>query len=278
MKKILMILFAAFTLVACDKEDNQYSDSRPNAFAQIEISNLPQSVANHVSLSYPSATIVRAGKNTTVGYELLISFGWKLFYNIDGNFAFKKYNDDDDSGYTPVLISSLPASIQNYVTANYPSAQIVWAEKDDDGFDVYLSNGYELEFTLGGVFISAELEDIPVNPTELPVAILSYIQQNYPAASITKVELSGNVYEVYLNNGIELYFNQNGEFLGFQMDDLIISINELPQAILDYVAVNYPNQTIVKAEIDDNRYEVELNNEIELYFDLNGNFLFADFD
>ena len=57
-----------------------------------------------------------------------------------------------------------------------------------------------------------------IDPASLPQTILDYITNNYPNASITKAEIKGNGnYEVSLNNGIELSFDQNGNFLS--MDD-----------------------------------------------------------
>ena len=47
----------------------------------------------------------------------------------------------------------------------------------------------------------------------------------------------------------------------------------LPASIRNYIAANYPNATIIEAEQYSNRYEVELNNGVELYFDLNGNLI-----
>jgi hypothetical protein len=276
MKNFFLMLFLGFFMMSCDKDDNLNPSPNSKFFSPIATSELPTRVTAHINQSYPSAQILAAGSNASIGYEVIISYGWNLYYNTTGAFMYKK--DDDDDDYIPVAVGSLPSSIITYVNANYPGDRIVWAERDDDEYDVYLNSGWELTFTLSGIFIEAEREDIPVNPADLPANILSYIQQNYPNASIVKAELDDNIYEVYLNNGIELYFSINGTFLGLDVEDQIIPINNLPQAILDYVATNYPNQSIVKAEIDDNMYEVELNNDVELYFDLAGNFLFAEFD
>ena len=61
-------------------------------------------------------------------------------------------------------------------------------------------------------------------------------------------------------------------------DDFYLNTTDLPQAILDYIQTNYPNIGIDEVELDDGMYEVELVNELELYFDLNGNFLFVEYD
>ena len=52
---------------------------------------------------------------------------------------------------------------------------------------------------------------------------------------------------------------------------------DLPQVILDYIISNYPDETIIEAEIDsDGNYEVSLSNGYELYFDKDGNFIRLD--
>jgi hypothetical protein len=275
MKKILLASLVALGLTACDKSEQVPSNVQRLSFNPISVADLPARITNHVATSYPNATVLAAAQNPSFGYEVWINTGWELYYNTNGEFVFKTDGDDDD---VPVAIGSLPAGIAQYVAANYPSATILWAEWDDDEFEVYLDNGIELYFDRNGNFRGADRDDVPVDPANLPASIRDYITQNYPGASIVRAERDESKYEVYLDNGFELYFDLNGNFIGFEVDERPIPIANLPQAILDYVATNYPNQTIVAAEIDDNYYEVTLNNGTELYFDLNGNFLFADFD
>lgn len=49
--------------------------------------------------------------------------------------------------------------------------------------------------------------------------------------------------------------------------------NEVLNLITAYVTANYPGQSINEMEREGNAIEVELSNGLELYFDLNGNFL-----
>jgi hypothetical protein len=48
------------------------------------------------------------------------------------------------------------------------------------------------------------------------------------------------------------------------------------QKIMDYIRSNYPDLTVVEVEIESQKIEIELSNNIELIFDLNGNFLRLD--
>ena len=45
-------------------------------------------------------------------------------------------------------------------------------------------------------------------------SIQSYISTNFPDISIDEIELEGTVIEVELANGVELYFDLDGNFLG----------------------------------------------------------------
>ena len=55
-------------------------------------------------------------------------------------------------------------------------------------------------------------------------------------------------------------------------DGVEVDPSDLPESIHSYIEANYPDASIVKAEKYSNKYEVKLDNDIELYFDLEGNF------
>jgi hypothetical protein len=81
-------------------------------------------------------------------------------------------------------------------------------------------------------------------------------------------------------------YRRQGNFLGteadFDCDDDDIDPSSLPSAVQTYLSTNYPNATIHEAErkteCGQEIYEVELSNGLELYFDLQGNFLGTDDD
>jgi len=45
---------------------------------------------------------------------------------------------------------------------------------------------------------------------------------------------------------------------------------------MKYINDNYPNDTVTEVEIENQEIEIELSSDIELIFDLNGNFLRLD--
>jgi hypothetical protein len=190
-----------------------------------------------------------------------------------------------------VSTSSLPQKILDYITANYPNITIRKAEvEDNNNYEVYLNNGLELIFDSEGNFLGIDDDgdndfgDEYIPLSEIPKNILDFINTYFPGSSIKEAERENNGnYEIELSNDVELIFDSNGNFLGQgedeneDEDDINIEPSDLPQNILDYIAENYPNNTIIEAEIeDDGNYEVTLNNGVELEFDSDGNFLSAE--
>lgn len=81
--------------------------------------------------------------------------------------------------------------------------------------------------TLSSLTVVGSLEGAPRIPTgqtnpiddNLPEAILTYLAANYPNATILEVEREDEGYEIELSNGMELKFDQNGQFLSMEWDD-----------------------------------------------------------
>lgn len=188
--------------------------------------------------------------------------------------------------------AALPQAILNYISTNYPNNTIHEAEiEDNNNYEVELNNGTELIFDSQGNFLGIDDDDDDdfgdedIAPGNLPEKIRNFIATHFPEATIEEAEKENNGnYEVELSNDVELIFDADGNFLGRaddddndDRDDDDIAVSELPQVIRDYIAENYPNNSIVEAEReDDNTFEVTLNNGVELYFDSDGNFLSAE--
>lgn len=188
-----------------------------------------------------------------------------------------------------VKTSTLPQSILDYITVNYPGLTIVEAEiEDNQNFEIELSNDTELIFNAQGEFLGIDDEenefgDEEIDPAVLPQNILDFISDNFPGQGIDEAELENNGnYEIELDNDIELIFDGEGNFLGQAKDENEdeegedeedINPADLPQVIQDYITENYPDNIIIEAEVDEDEYEVTLNNGVELEFDLEGNLL-----
>jgi hypothetical protein len=174
------------------------------------------------------------------------------------------------------------------VSQNYPNNFITDWEIEDGYQEVELDNGIELEFTLDGVFIRMDennddddANEIVLTASEIPTQISTYISTHFPDVSILRAikETDDNVisYEVYLSEGFELTFNSSFEIIEIEGETQLPN-SVIPTAILDYVAQNYPTNFITDWELEDNHQQVELNDETELEFSLDGVFIRVDND
>jgi hypothetical protein len=193
-----------------------------------------------------------------------------------------------------IKTASLPQPILDYISTNYLDITVKKSEIEDNGnYEVKLNNGVELIFDADGAFLGVDddgennFDDTHLNITELPENIMSFISTNYPNESIEEAELENNGnYEIELENDVILIFDVDGKFLGIgedenedehDGDETNIEASSLPQIILDYLSTNYPDKTIIEAEIEeDGTYEITLSNGIEVTFDSNGTFLEAE--
>lgn len=121
-----------------------------------------------------------------------------------------------------------------------------------------------------------------ISPDDLPKESTIFIEQYFPGETIISAEkeldAGATAYDVKLSTGTEVKFNQNGEWKGVdcmtrQVPDAII-----PAKILEYVTNNFPNAFITEIEFKyTKRYNVELNIDVELRFDKDGNFISVDY-
>lgn len=115
---------------------------------------------------------------------------------------------------------------------------------------------------------------------EYPTQITSYAKEHFPKSDIVSIKEEKDIrkieYEVKLRNLEELEFDQDYKIKSIESKtELPHSV--VPQKILDYVARNHPNQVILEWKRKrNNKQEIELDNDLEIQFDLKGNFIKAD--
>ena len=173
------------------------------------------------------------------------------------------------------LVANYPTLIDDYLAANYPNTELLGVTTDGNGYEAELVGGITLIFDLGGNFLEEELPetesmDTDSIITEWPAAIDDYLALNYPTDTIDEVDFEDGVYEIELMSGIELIFDEAGNFLEEVQEE---TLTEWPTAIDEYITQNYPDAELEEIELEDEEYEVELNDGTELLFDIDGNFL-----
>lgn len=130
------------------------------------------------------------------------------------SFVFIGCDDDDDK---KIEVKDLPAISQTFLQTHFPNQEVRLAEKDDDSYDVFLVNGFKVEFYLSGEWndVYGFGMQIPQSIIDLlPETIPTYIKEHYPQNSIVEVSKEMYGYEIELNNDWDIRFDQSGNFIG----------------------------------------------------------------
>ena len=123
-----------------------------------------------------------------------------------------------DGMYVPP--GQLPTNIIQFINSYFPDATIVYAEMDRKSYEIGLDNGVEIEFLRNGDLKEIEGNYIALPLNILPKAVANTVTKTYPNTVITKIKKKWNLYEVKLNNMMELYIDaSNGQLLGQKFDD-----------------------------------------------------------
>ena len=231
---------------------------------------------------FPGIEVVYAEKDEDDGiitYELTLADGTEIEVDADGNWieieCFRRALPD----------GIVPQPTVDYVAQNYPNGVIVTIERDDNGYEIELRDGTELEFDNDLNFVGGDNDDwdddreVVISFENLPANAQAFLNgkvaENDILRIIEKTDDGKKSYEVKLVDGTELEFNSNGDWTKIDAgENKAVADIFVPEAILSYVGANNPNAVIENIEYkENNRYEVELDNDIELYFDAEYNFI-----
>ena len=134
MKKVLLALF---TIALLSTGANAQSKKRT-----IDPENLPKASIELIQKHWPSCAIDNAyikGKE----YEALLTDGTIIQFDSKGIWKEMKCTDG-----LPVTL--VPVYITRYIVNRYPHQLIIDCEKLKGGYEVTLTNGYEIQFDLRG--------------------------------------------------------------------------------------------------------------------------------
>ena len=121
-------------------------------FGHAQKSELPEMVSAYVSQLFPNEKIktveVDKGDNWET-YEIKMSGGNELSFDQNNQPTEIKCKNG-------IPASALPLNIAGYLTKNHPNIKIVEYEMDEEGHEVELENGDELEFDSEGNFVEMD--------------------------------------------------------------------------------------------------------------------------
>jgi hypothetical protein len=116
--------------------------------------------------------------------------------------------------------------------------------------------------------------------SEIPVQAQAFIEKYFKSSDVAYIERElENLhfeYNVYMKNGAEIEFDHQGNLKSIDCRVSAIPEGIVPEVIAHYVALHYPNHSIVEYVIGYRRITIELATGLELIFDLEGNFLGID--
>ena len=119
----------------------------------------------------------------------------------------------------PITAQKLPAEAQKFLNTHFSKNNIVSAMQDrdfaDNDYTVILDNGTKIEFGSVGKWESVKCRGGVVPATIIPEKIGEYVSKNYPQSGIVKIERKRYGYEVELANDLDIKFNEQGQFIGF---------------------------------------------------------------
>lgn len=124
--------------------------------------------------------------------------------------------DDDDRVIT---YQQLPQNAQAFLKQHFAKKVPLVVTADYDDYTIRYESGEKIEFDKKGNWKDVECYVSKVPAAIVPDQISSYLKKNYPGKSVIKLERHRSVYEVKLNNGMEIEFNRNFQVIDVDYDD-----------------------------------------------------------
>ncbi len=117
----------------------------------------------------------------------------------------------------PIDNTQLPQAAQQFIKNYFPNETVTFASVDKEVFesqyDVYLSNGTELEFDGDGQWKEVNCKTSSIPAGIVPQKIEEYVLQYHSDLQIVKISRDNREYEIELYpGGLELVFDLNGNF------------------------------------------------------------------
>ena len=122
------------------------------------------------------------------------------------------------------------------------------------------------------MLMSCADQDIPVNSQH-------FIKQYFPGTSVVLVEIDDDdddsemEYCVWLNDGTKVEFDMQGEWERVGRKKTGVPVKLIPPTIIQYVKANYPDDVVSKLSRKPYGYKIELSNDMDLRFNLQGQFI-----
>ena len=116
-----------------------------------------------------------------------------------------------------------------------------------------------------------------INRDELPQAAQEFLNEHFPKARVRMIKVDKHLlkktdYDVKLTNGTKIEFSNSGKWTSVDCKTKEVPQGLVLKAIRNYVSKNFPQTFITSIEKKTSGYEIELNDGVELKFNLLGGF------
>lgn len=263
------------------------------------VTSVPAAILDYITNNHPDEMIEETWLTNTGEYIVLLDDDTVLVFNATEQFIIS-FNLDTYSGsfgddFEEVDSASLPKPILDYLLANHAGVEIDVAglNATEQEYVVVLESGIVLIFDMDGNLLDEFTEDDyeeyedeyeEVDNDSLSQAIKDYLLTNYAGIAIdfAVFDTEDEEYIVYLDNGVIVIFDKDGNFLEEDEDDGDyeddcdeVDLADLPSAVTDYITTNYAGEQIEEAwfDADEKQYYIELSNDLVLIFNEDGTFV-----
>lgn len=134
-----------------------------------------------------------------------------------------------------------------------------------------------LLLAIGAVTHVSAFDKYTLDRNNLPEAAREFLNEHFPKAKVSMIKVDKHLlkktdYDVKLVNGTKIEFNNAGKWTSVDC-----KTREVPQKIIlkpirNYISKNFPQTFVTSIKKKSSGYEVELNDGIELKFNLLGGF------
>ena len=117
--------------------------------------------------------------------------------------------------------------------------------------------------------ITKDMNVLPANSKE-------FLNRHFKNIQVSHIKVDKGLwktesYDVILTNGINVEFNGSGNWKEVEGKHTAVPAEIIPAVIRTYIQKHFPGHTVVSIEKDRREYDLKLDNDIDLTFDLNGN-------
>ena len=124
--------------------------------------------------------------------------------------------------------------------------------------------------------IALASDDKPIDYKELPAAARTFIEKNFPNAKVALATVESPnwnpSYDVIFTDGMKMEFIASGEWKEVNCKYSRVPDSVVPTTILAFIKQHHPDSYVKEIERSKKKYEVKLDNRLELRFDISGQF------